>query len=161
MAADTIYGRNLQEARRVFSCSLASFPVNSTETRYVLALPTGFGSFRVERVYWVSNAALSDADGVMTVAVTARDVSENADDALVSATTVEGGTAHVVNLFTLATEGTEKEFTLDPGDSVRVVFVNDSAAINTNGSISVFVEGFPIPNYSEHDAGVRHPSAYR
>lgn len=160
MANDTIYGRSLQEARRVYSVSLAAFPINSTETHYVAVFPTGQGSFRVTGVYWVANAALSDADGVMTVAVTARDVSENADDALVSATTVEGGTAHVVNAFTLATEGTEKEFTLDEGDSIRVVFVNDSAAINTNGSISVFVVGHPVPNYDEHEA-VKHPSAYR
>jgi hypothetical protein len=159
MAADTIYGRNLQEARRVFQCSLASFPVNSTETRYVAVFPSGLGKFRVTGAYWVSNAALSDADGVMTVAITARDVSEAADDALVSATTVEGGTAHVVNAFTLATEGTEKEFTLDEGDSIRVIFVNDSAAINTNGSISVFVVGHPVPNYDEKTS-VQHPSVY-
>src|SRR5688572_18705017 len=126
---DTIFGRSLQEARRVFSINLASFPVNSTATYYVAVLPTGGGSFRVESVHWVASAALADSDGLMTVAVTARDVSENADDALVSATTVEGGTAHVVNAFTLATEGTEKEFTLDEGDSIRVAFVNDSAAI--------------------------------
>jgi hypothetical protein len=158
--ADTIYGRNLREARRVFAAQLSAFPVNSTVTQYVFVAPPGGGKFRVEAVYWVASAALSDADGVMTVAVTARDVSENADDALVSATTVEGGTAHVVNTFTLAAEGTEKEFTLEEGDSIRVSFVNDSAAINTNGSISVFVVGFPLPEPYEAGPGVRHESAY-
>jgi hypothetical protein len=160
MANDSVFGRSLQEARRVVSAKLTSFPVNSTSTLYVLALPTARGSVRVTKVSWVGSAVLSDADGTMLVSVIARDVSEAADDTLVNAASVEGGTAHAVADFTLATETSEKEFTLDAGDSLRVTFTNNSAAIDTNGAISVFVEYHLIPNYDEKDA-VQHPSKYR
>jgi hypothetical protein len=158
--ADTIYGRNLREARRVGRVSLSAFPVNGAATHYVYAIPTGGGKFRVEAVYWVASAVLNDADGTMLVDVTARDVSEGADDAIVSSASVEGGTAHAVAAFTLAAEGSEKEFTLDEGDSIRVTFTNNSAAIDTNGAISVFVVGFPLPEPYEAGPGVRHESAY-
>ena len=159
MAGSSIYGRSLQEARRVLVAELAAFPVNTTSIQYILALPTGQGKFRVEGAYWTASAVLSDTDGTMLVNVIARDVSEGADDTLVSSASVEGGTAHAVAAFTLATEGTEKEFTLDEGDTLRVTFVNNSAAIDTNGAISVFVVGYPVPNYNEQ-ASVLHPSNY-
>ena len=158
--ADTIYGRSLQEARRILAAKLTAFPVNSASIIYVLTLPTGQGRFRVEGVYWTASAALNDADGTMLVSVLARDTSEGADDTLVNAQSVEGGTAHAVAAFTLAAEGAEKEFTLEEGDSLRVTFTNNSAAIDTNGAISVFVVGYPIPNYDEKGPGVQHPSAY-
>lgn len=158
--ADTIYGRNLREARRRYDAQLTSFPVNSASIVYVFLNPTGSGKFRVEGVYWSASAVLSDLDGTMLVDVFARDSSEGADDTLVSAASVEGGTAHAVAAFTLATEGTEKEFTLDEGDSVRVVFTNNSAAIDTNGAITVSVVGFPLPKPYEAGPGVQHESAY-
>lgn len=157
---DTIYGRSLQEARRVATAKLTSFPVNSTSIIFALQMPVGLGKIRIESVSWVASAVLSDTDGVMTVAVTAYDNSEAADDAIVSATTVEGGTAFIPAFFALATEGTEMEMTLDEGDSLRVIFVNDSAAINTNGAISIDIVYYPVPNYSEKGPGVKHPSAY-
>lgn len=157
--ADTIFGRSLQEARRVASAQLTAFPVNSTSIQYALVVPTGFGRVRVEGVYWSASAVLNDADGTMLVNVIARDASEGADDNLVASQSVEGGTAHAVAAFTLATEGSEKEFTLDEGDSVRVTFVNNSAAIDTNGAISVFIVYFPIPK-DETGAGVQRLSAY-
>lgn len=157
--ADTIFGRSLQEARRLAVAELAAFPVNSTSIQYILALPTGGGRMRVEAAYWTASAALSDADGTMLVNLIARDASEGADDTLVSSASVEGGTAHALAAFTLATEGAEKEFTLDEGDTLRVTFVNNSAAIDTNGAISVFVVYHPIPN-DEQGPGVRRLSAY-
>lgn len=159
MAADTVYGRSLQEARRTFSAQLTAFPVNSTSTLYVNVQGAGRGKFRVEKVYWVASAVLNDADGTMLVSVLNQDSSEAADDTLVNAQSVEGGTAHAVAEFTLAPEGTEKEFTLDSGDSLRVTFTNNSVAIDTNGAISVFVEGHLVPNYAEKEP-VKHPTAY-
>lgn|SRR5574341_532708 len=158
--ADTILGRNLPEARRIAVAELAAFPVNSTSIQYVYAVPTGGGKVRVEAVYWVASAALSDADGTMLINVLARDSSEGADDTLVSSFSVEGGTAHALAAATLEAETSEKERTLDEGDSLRVTFVNNSAAIDTNGAISVFVVLFPLPLPYDASAGVRYESSY-
>lgn len=159
MAGTSVFGQGLQVARRKTCAQLTAFPVNSTSTLYVLNVPSGFGKVRIESVSWVASAALSDADGTMLVSVIARDASEGADDTLVNAQSVEGGTAHSPALFTLATEGSEKEFTLDEGDSLRVTFTGNSAAIDTNGAIMVEVIYFPVPNYSEQRS-VKHPSTY-
>jgi hypothetical protein len=156
---DTIYGRSLQEARRVAMAQLTAFPVNSTSIEYVLVLPTGGGRVRIEAVYWTASAVLNDADGTMLVNVLARDASEGADDTIVNAQSVEGGTAHAVAAFALVAETAEKERTLDEGDSLRVTFVNNSAAIDTNGAITVFVVYHPIAN-DEVGAGVQRLSAY-
>lgn len=158
--ADTIYGRSLQEARRKVKAQLTSFPVNSTSIIHVLQLPVGGGKIRIESVSWVASAVLNDADGTMLINVLARDKSEGADDTLVSSFSVEGGTANEPAAVTLQTETSEKEFTLEEGDSLRVTFVNNSAAIDTNGAIAVEVTYFPVPNYDEKGAGVGHPSVY-
>ena len=158
--ADTIFGRNLPEARRVFKASISAFPVNGTTTLIPVCMPVGGGKFRVESVQWVASAALSDADGTMLVTVTARDVSESADDVLVNAQSVEAGTANNTAAFTLATETSEKEFTLEESDSIRVAFTNNSAAIDTNGAVTVFIVGYPIPAPFDTSAGVQHASAY-
>lgn len=159
--ADTIYGRSLQEARRVFKASLSAFPVNTTTTLYPFVAPSGGGKWRVEAVYWVASAVLNDADGTMLVSVINRDASEGADDTLVNAQSVEGGTAHAPAAFTLAAEGTEFEFTIEEGDSIRVTFTGNSAAIDTNGAITVFVVAYPLPEGPyEAGPGVKHASAY-
>lgn len=157
--ADTIYGRSIQEATRRAVAQLTSFPVNSTSIVYVLTMPAGLGRVRVTRVSWVASAVLNDADGTMLVSVLARDASEGADDTLVNAQSVEGGTAHIPANFTLATEGSEKEFTLDEGDSLRVTFTNNTAAIDTNGAIAVIVDYHPIAN-DETGPGVQRLSQY-
>lgn len=158
--ADTIFGRNLPEARRVLTAELAAFPVNATSIQYILGIPTGGGKFRIEGVYWTASAVLSDADGTMLINVLARDSSEGADDNIVASFSVEGGVAHALAAATLSAEGAEKEFTLDEGDTLRVTFVNNSAAIDTNGAISVFVVGFPLPLPYDATAGVKFESAY-
>jgi len=158
--ADTIFGRNLPEARRVLNAELAAFPVNTTSIQYVLVLPVGGGKFRVEAVYWTASAVLSDADGTMLINVINSDLSEGADDTLVASFSVEGGVAHRVAAATLAAETSEKEFTLEEGDSLRVTFVNNSAAIDTNGAISVFVVGFPLPLPYDPTSGVKYESGY-
>lgn len=160
MSATSIYGRSVQSQLRVAEAQLTAFPVNSASIIYCLTVPTSMGPIRVVDIQWVASAVLNDADGTMLVSVLARDASEGADDTLVNAQSVEAGTAHIPASFTLATEGTEKEFTLDPGDSIRVTFTNNTAAIDTNGAISVFVFYHPIP---KEDAGddIRHATFYR
>lgn len=160
MSATTIYGKSMQEALRVAVATLTAFPVNSTSIQYVLTVTDDMGPIRVRQVQWVASAVLSDVDGTMLVNVIARDASEGADDTLVNSQSVEGGTAHIPAECTLAAEGSEKEFTLDVGDSLRVTFVNNSVAIDTNGAISVLVFYHPIPKETAGD-DVRHQSYYR
>lgn len=156
---DTLFGRSLQDARKLAVATLTSFPVNATSIQYALVVTDETGPIRVEAVYWVASAVLNDADGTMLVNVIARDASEGADDNLVTSQSVEGGTAHIPAAFTLATEDAEKQFTLDVGDSLRVTFVNNSAAIDTNGAIGVFVVYHRLPKYTP--GAVKYDSAYR
>ena len=160
MSSTSVYGQSIQENLKCALASLTSFPVNSTSTVYVLTVPSALGPIRVVDIQWVASAALSDADGTMLVTVSAFDASEGQSDTLVNAQSVEGGTAHTPASFTLATEGTEKEFTLDAGDSIRVAFTGNSAAIDTNGSIAVMVYYHPIPKENAGD-DIRHASYYR
>jgi hypothetical protein len=160
MSAPSLYGFDKQFAQHVAVAALTAFPVNSTSTEYVFTVPAGFGSVRVQRIEWVASAALSDADGTMLVSVLARDASEGADDTLVNAQSVEGGTAHVPAAFTLAAEGAEKEFTLDEGDSLRVTFTNNSAAIDTNGAIAVMIYLFSVPRMNAGNE-IQHASYYK
>lgn len=160
MSSTSCYGRSVQEQLRVVEAQVTSFPVNSTSTIYVLTVPASLGSIRIVDIQWVASAVLADADGSCLVSVLARDVSEGADDTLVNAVNIEGGTAHTPASFTLITEGTEKELTLDVGDSLRVTFTGSSAAIDTNGAVGVFVYFHPIPKENAGD-DIRHASYYR
>ena len=160
MSAVSPLGFDLQFVQHEFSAKLTSFPVNTTSINYVFVVPTGFGPVRLTGASWAASAVLADADGTMLVNIDIYDASEGASDSFVASGSVEGGVAHVPQAFTLATEGTEKEFTLDEGDSVRVSFVNNSAAIDTNGAISVFVYGHSIPKATAGD-DVKHNSFYR
>jgi hypothetical protein len=154
------YGAGLQVVQEQATVALNAFPVNLTNTLYAFTVPVGFGPVRIVKVSWVSRASLSDADGTMLVSVIARDVSEGADDTLVNAQSVEGGVANAIADFTLATEGAEKEFTLDEGDSVLVTFTGNSAAIDTNGAIAVTVHYHPVPDEGP-GVDVKHASFYR
>lgn len=160
MSAAGLLGYDKQFSQHAASTSLNAFPVNGATTAYLFTIPVGFGSVRVERISFVSPQINSDADGTMLVSVLARDVSEGADDTLVNAQSVEANTAHALTDFTLAAEGTEKEFTLDEGDSVRATFTNNSAAIDTNGPIAVTVFYYSIPKEAAGD-DIKHASFYR
>lgn len=160
MSADTVYGRNLQMVQEQATVAITAFPVNSAVIVYALTVPVGFGPVRIVKISWVAPQVYSDADGTMLVSVLARDVSEGADDTLVNAQSVEAGTAHALADFTLAAEGAEKEFTLDEGDSIRVTFTNNSAAIDTNGPMAVTVHFHPIPAETA-GSDVKHQSYYR
>lgn len=160
MSSTSIYGKSIQEGLRCAEAKLTAFPVNTTSTIMALTVPSALGPIRIVDIQWVASASLSDSDGTMLVSVFAFDASENADDTLVNGQSVEAGTAKVPASFTLATETTEKEFTLDAGDSIRVAFTGNSAAIDTNGAVSVFVFYHPIPKETAGD-DIRHASYYR
>lgn len=160
MSGTSLYGFDRQFAQHVATATLNAFPVNGSSTLYAFSVPTGFGKVRIVRISFVSPQVNSDADGTMLVSVLARDVSEGADDTLVNAQSVEANTAHALTDFTLATETSENEFTLDEGDSVRVSFTNNSAAIDTNGPIAVHIFYHSIPKEAAGD-DVKHAGFYQ
>jgi hypothetical protein len=160
MSSATILGNDLQTVQHAQTVSLTAFPVNTTSILYAFTVPVGFGPCRIVKASWAASAVLADADGTMLVNVIVRDASEGADDTIVASASVEGGVAHAVADFALATEDTEKQQTLDEGDSVRVTFVNNSAAIDTNGAIGVTIHFHSIPKEAAGD-DVKHASNYR
>jgi hypothetical protein len=160
MSAPSTFGYDKQFAQEVVVAALSAFPVNSSTTLYVFTVPAGFGKVRVVGVDFVASAVLNDADGTMLVSVIARDVSEGADDTLVNAQSVEAnGAAHVPQALALASESSEKEFTLEEGDSLRVTFTNNSAAIDTNGAIGVSIYMHSVPREGAGD-DIKHATFY-
>lgn len=119
--------------------SLGQFTANVTTT----TLPRFIADRQlVIRELWIACSAIpADADGVMTVTVKNFDVTEAADDTLVSAQDLETLilVANKAYKMTLAAETTENELTLEPGDTVRVELISNSAAIDTNANVTVMV----------------------
>jgi hypothetical protein len=159
MSAAGIMGFDKQFGQHASVCSFNALTVNGTTSGYLLTVPVGFGKIRIERIEWVASAVLNDADGTILAVVTARDVSEAADDVLVASVTLEGGTAHVPAAFTLATETSEKELTLEEGDSLRVVVTNNTATIDTNGAVAFTVYYHSIPRETAGD-DIKHATFY-
>lgn len=96
----------------------------------------------VVREAWVSGDAIpNDPDGTMLLNMLNKDVSEGADDSLVTSADLETliVAAEKAYKLTLAAETSENEYTLDPGDVVRFTLVNNSAAITTNPNLFVTV----------------------
>lgn len=160
MSGTSIYGYDRQFTQHAAQAGLSAFPVNGATTLYAFTIPVGFGKVRIVRIGFVSPQINNDADGTMLVSVLARDVSEGADDTLVNAQSVEANTAHALTDFTLVAESAENEFTLEEGDSVRVSFTNNSAAIDTNGPIAVYVFYHSIPKESAGD-DIKHAGFYQ
>jgi hypothetical protein len=160
MSSVGLLGYDTQFAQHTSGVALDAFPVNTTTKRMVFAVPAGFGSIRITNIEWVADAVLNDADGTCLVTVSARDITEGADDVLVNAQNIEGGTANVPASFTLVAETAEKEFTLDEGDFIHVSFVGNSAAIDTNGHVSVFVTYVSIPREAVGN-DIKHSQFYR
>lgn len=119
--------------------SLGAFVANVTTT----TLPRFIADRQlVVRELWIACSAIpADADGVMTVTVKNFDVTEAADDVLVSAQDLETLilVANKAYKMTLAAETTENELTLEPGDTIRVELISNSAAIDTNANVTVMV----------------------
>lgn len=121
------------------TCSLGTFTANST----VVAAPRLlFDRAAVIREIWVAGSAIpSDADGTMLLNALLNDVSEGADDTLVSSEDLETliVAANKAYECTLLTEGSENELTVAAGDTLRFTLVSNSAAIDTNPNVSVMV----------------------
>jgi protein involved in polysaccharide export with SLBB domain len=88
----------------------------------------------------------------------AYDVSESADDTLVLSEDLESLLA-VANRFYEPTYVSESEefYTLEPGDTLRITLVSNSAAITTNPNITVGVEYFNVPR-TQTAEGTTNPS---
>lgn len=159
MSGASIYGFDRQFAQHATTVALNAFPVNGTTKQIAFQLPAGFGKARIVGIEWVADAVLNDADGTMLVTVSNRDVSEGADDVLVNAASVEAGTANTPAAFSLAAETSEFEYTMEEGDFVHVSFVNNSAAIDTNGRIAVTIFWHSIPKENAGD-DIKHATFY-
>lgn len=157
------YGSKMQDAKRQTFLSLGSFTANTA----VVALPRfGVGAtdaqeLRIASIEVCCSAVPSDADGVLTLTATVNDVSEGAGDVVVAAADLETLVTAANRFFplTLAAEGSEKERTLQAGDSLRFTLTSDSAAIDTNPEVNVLVTYFVVPDYDEKET-VQHRSEY-
>ena len=119
--------------------SLGQFTANTTVTpapRFTV------DRLLVVRELWIACDAIpSDTDGTMVVNAKVNDITEGADDVIVSAQDLETliVAANKGYKMTLAAETSENELTLEPGDTLRFELVNNSAAINTNVNVSITV----------------------
>lgn len=159
MSATGIYGFDLQAVQECVSLYLKSVTVNVAETYFVFAVPVGFGPMRLVKVSWVANAVLNDADGTILVSVIRRDAANAADRTLVNAASIEGGTANVLADFALAAETALKEQTFLEGDQLRISVTNNTATIDTNGSLGIFVQMHAVPKETAGD-DVKHRTFY-
>jgi hypothetical protein len=161
MASDTTYGRGLQMVVKQMVVPIGTFTANSTvTTRTGFGVPAG-RKFRITSLSVVSDAIPADPDGTMLLNILARDVSEGAADSLVASADLETLVTEADKAYglTLATETSEKEFTLEAGDTIYATKVNNSAAIGTNANLFLVIEYFIVPSYPETTA-VGHPSNY-
>lgn len=161
-----IYGQRLDSARRLTYLDLGGFTANSTVTPTArFGCPVGVaGGLRVIGIHVSGDAVPSDADGTMVVNALVNDVSEAADDTIVSSEDMETLITAANQFFeaTLATETSEKELTLEPGDTLRFTLVSDSAAIDTDSNLVVCVEWHEIPDWTSDEqlVTVEHPDVY-
>lgn len=119
------------------SINLGQFTVNGTKT----TLAHIFDRRSVIREVWVAADAIpADADGTMLVNVDVRDASENAFDSIVASFDAELLlTAFEALQATIVAETAENQRTVEPGDSIRIQLVNDSAAVETNAAVVVTI----------------------
>lgn len=124
--------------------SLGAFTANTTVT----TLPRFIADRRmVIREVWIACSAIpADADGVLTVTAKVFDVTEAADDTIISAQDLETLVlvANKAYKMTLAAETTENEQTMEAGDTLRFELISNSAAIDTNANVSVVVIYQPL-----------------
>ena len=157
------YGDLIQDARRLTHLSLGAFTANTTVVAAPrFGVPPGTPKVRVLGIHVVCSAVPADDDGTMLLNVINYDASEAADDALVSSQDLEALilVANKTYECTLATEGTEKELTLEAGDSIRCTLVNNSAAISGgNPNVTVIIEWMAVFDATDQTR-VQHASAY-
>lgn len=160
-----MYGEALQQARRWNVLSLGAFTANTTVTPTVRwgvpPISNHVGRIRILDLYICGTAIPSDADGTMLLNILNKDISEAADDSLVASQDLETLIVAADKWYALtkATEGAELEFTLEEGDALRATLVNNSAAIDTNVSLSLGIEWIWLTDYNDV-AQVPHTSPY-
>lgn len=157
-----VYGAKVEAQRRLTFLDLGQPTANTTTVpgdRF--GCPPGVAGVRIIGLHLCADAVFADADGTLLLSVLTNDVSEGGSDTLVSSQDVETLVTAANRLYelTLATETTEKEFTLEAGDTLRASFVSNSAAIDTNANFTLCVEWHPVPDHSDLDR-INHPSVY-
>lgn len=125
-----------------------SWVANSTSpSLWRFGCPPGGPKIRIVGIYFAATAIPADADGTMLINALVNDVSEGADDTIIASFDAEAVILAADKFYkaTLATETSEEENTLESGDTLRFTFVNNSAAINTNASITAIIEFVLVP----------------
>lgn len=109
-------------------------------------VPVGHTGVRVQGIHVSADAVFADADGTLVLNAIVNDVSEGADDTIVSSEDIETLVTAANQFFecSLASETSEDERTMAAGDTLRCTLVSDSAAIDTNADFVVCVEWIPL-----------------
>jgi len=158
------YGATIQSQRRFWTAQLGQLTANSTASPvWRFGCPVGVPGVRILGIHVCSSTVGADADGDMLFNAIVNDVSEGADDTVVSSEDLEALVLAANQWYecTLAADGTEKILTLEAGDSLRFTMVSDSAAIDTNPFVQVMVEYALVPDYdSVMSARVPHRSEW-
>lgn len=141
-------GQDTVTARKFSHFSLGQYTANNTVTPAVrFGVPLGGPSVRLLSLSIITDVVPLDADGVLTLNALVKDISEGADDTIVSAADLETLVTAANQLFkiTFAAETSEKELTIDPGDTLRFQLVSNSAAIDTNPNVQLVLEYLLLP----------------
>ena len=150
---ETTYGASLQLARKFAFFAIGAFTANTTVTPVArFGCVPGVGKMRILGIHILCDTIPADADGTMLLNALVKDISEGADDTLVSSENLETLVAAANKWYeaTLAADGTEKIRTLETGDSLRFTLVSNSAAVDTNPQVHICVEYVLLPrNQSE------------
>lgn len=157
-----VFGAKVEAQRRLTFLNLGAFTANAAVAcGELFGCPPGVAGVRIIGIHVASVSLGADADGTLALAGLVNDVSEAADDAIVASVDLETIILAANRWYelTLATETSERQNTLEPGDSLRFTLTNDSAAINTNPEVMVCIEWHPVPDYSDLSR-IGHPSEY-
>lgn len=158
------YGMDLQTARKLAYFNLGQFTANTTVTAQArFGVPPGVGGVRILGIHVLTDAIPADPDGTMLLKALVNDVSEGADDTVLTGQDLEATCAAANRWYecTLDSESSEKELSLDAGDSVRFQLINNSAGIGTNANVHVCVEFVLLPRLGSDETQVPAYVGYR
>lgn len=153
------FGQDIVSARKYAVLSLGAFTANQTASPTVrFGVGVGCPSIRIMGIHLAGSAIPSDPDGTFVLNALVNDISESADDTLVSSEDLETLFAAANRFYepTYVTE-TEEFYTLDPGDTLRFTLINNSGAITTNVSVTAMIEYFNVPR-TQTAEGTTNPS---
>lgn len=142
------YGTDIVTARKFAYLNIGTFTANDTASPTErFGVPVGSPAVRILGIHLAGTAVPVDPDGTMLFNAIVNDVSEGADDTIVSSEDLETLLTAANQFFeaTLAAETTEEQLTLYPGDTLRFTLVSNSAAIGTNTTVNVCVEYILVP----------------